>query len=867
MKRFHEVEETCLAGGFLDAGDAASLSKCFLPDEEESMGIVVAGLRRPEMKGLLRLTQQLAVLLNEAYVAQQGALAGLKTECAQCSRIATTSAAHFSNLSLANDAAAMEGGTSDINSSTSGGVTIKGGSAWASLPSADEEDLDGPASSDAPLLTQRIAGFFSSSSSSSSTNSASNRSLPAADSAKRRWELLRQQLQHQMQSVHDRAVDLLDAKLQAHKSVAHCQRAFTRALVRQAAGSGVTRVSLRASLLVDSAMVSLRTHKFLETSDPQDIVAYVRELWAATYLDSNKVLAERQLLLTHAASAPWLSRGQSAWHVKLGVGLALLAWGLSECFNNEDEGRGIWRDPTFAIFMCFGDLLLLFWMWGASMQVWRSAGIDFVKLLDLEGTEVASQLRPEHHVYSSATNLTLIFLGVFIWYNKAARGVLHVPGSSLALAHSLPVLMVLYFAYCFVSPYETRKQWLAFLGQVLAAPFYPVVFRDGYVGDLLTSLVRVLVPLCFSFSYLLFTFVAWLSEDHRWDGADTDMWWKKPLFRLFWVPFLTLFPLWIRLMQCLRRSVETGKRWPHYANALKYTSAIVVIAFGTFQPNLRADMIWRAGFVFATLFQYSWDLTMDWGIIVSARHPGASSYTMCGLALRRVRLLGGLGVYTGIMVSNLLLRFAWTLTLMPVDPSDKSLLGLVLVYLAPLIAAAEIVRRMVWGFLRLEHEQLETLGESGAGVGREASIVAGSSSVSSTSDGMADLLGLGSGSGSGVKKGFPFPGPEAAGFELPSLSSGGSEARGGLLDPDGRYSALPLLQGAETSQQSSGPATFSWWEREYLPLPVSLLELVAQTSGLGAVAAGRAARVRLVEGGLFAAAVLAVVLVAAFGAL
>jgi hypothetical protein len=382
--------------------------------------------------------------------------------------------------------------------------------------------------------------------------------------------------------------------------------------------------------------------------------------------------------------------------------------------------------------------------------------------------------------------------------------------------------------------------------------------------------VRVLVPLCFSFSYLLFTFVAWLSEDHRWDGADTDMWWKKPLFRLFWVPFLTLFPLWIRLMQCLRRSVETGKRWPHYANALKYTSAIVVIAFGTFQPNLRADVIWRAGFVFATLFQYSWDLTMDWGIIVSARHPGASSYTLCGLALRRVRLLGGLGVYTGIMVSNLLLRFAWTLTLMPVDPSDKSLLGLVLVYLAPLIAAAEIVRRMVWGFLRLEHEQLETLGgESGAGVGREASIVAGSSSVSSTSDGMADLLGLGSGSGSGsgVKKGVPFPGPEAAGFELPSLSSGGSEARGGLLDPDGRYSALPLLQGAETSQQSSGPATFSWWEREYLPLPVSLLELVAQTSGLGAVAAGRAARVRLVEGGLFAAAVLAVVLVAAFGAL
>jgi len=621
-------------------------------------------------------------------------------------------------------------------------------------------------------------------------------------------------------------------------------------------------------------MAALRTHKFVDTSDTQEVVIFIRELWASTYLDNHSVLAERRLLLTHASNAPWLSRGQSFWHIKLGVGLALLAWGISECFNNEDEGREIWRDPTFAIFMCFGDLLLLFWMWGLSMQVWRSAGIDFAKLLGLDGTEVAGQRRPEHAVYASATNLTLIFLSVFILFNKAARGVLHVDGS-LRLAHSLPILMVLYFIYCFVSPYEARKPWLGFLGQVLAAPCYPVCFRDGYVGDLLTSLVRVLVPLCFSFAFLVFSLVGWLSGDGATTAAaSTDEWWRHDFFRLFMVPFLTLFPLWIRLMQCLRRSVETGKRWPHMANAAKYTSAIAVISFGTFQPALRGDAIWRSGFVFATLFQYTWDLTMDWGVVVWARSPGASSYAWGGLALRRVRLLGSLSLYVGVMIGNLLLRFAWTLTLLPSDPTDKSLYGLLLAYLAPLIAAAEIARRMVWGFLRLEHEQLEALSGGGGGALAAAAAAASNVSVSSKSGGAAQTE---TGSKSDIAD-LEQDRDDMDEFE-PMALGGGKSAQ--VWDPDGRYSALPLLtlalssnhnsassSGQESAAGKGGPggkSVTTCCEREWVPLPAGLVEYAARWAGLGSEA-GPAAKARLVEGAIFAAAVMVLMLAAAAGA-
>ena len=94
------------------------------------------------------------------------------------------------------------------------------------------------------------------------------------------------------------------------------------------------------------------------------------------------------------------------------------------------------------------------------------------------------------------------------------------------------------------------------------------------------------------------TTAAWLSNDMKAAASRSNVWWQdSPFYRLLLVPFLTLMPLWIRLMQCLRRSVESGQRWPHMANALKYTSAIAVISYGTFRPHLRGNSLWIASFV------------------------------------------------------------------------------------------------------------------------------------------------------------------------------------------------------------------------------------------------------------------------------
>ena len=140
---------------------------------------------------------------------------------------------------------------------------------------------------------------------------------------------------------------------------------------------------------------------------------------------------------------------------------------------------------------------------------------------------------------------------------------------------------------------------------------------------------------------------------------------------------------------------------------------------------LREDPTWVAGLVFATCFQFTWDLTMDWGLFsVNTPQHGLPYSSSSGIAavdcivsssinFRRTRLLGPLWVYGLVVAGNFLLRFAWTLTLLPV-PSDEDaqanpIYASLMLHIGPVLAAAEIMRRMVWGFFRLEWEQVEQL--------------------------------------------------------------------------------------------------------------------------------------------------------------
>jgi hypothetical protein len=186
-----------------------------------------------------------------------------------------------------------------------------------------------------------------------------------------------------------------------------------------------------------------------------------------------------------------------------------------------------------------------------------------------------------------------------------------------------------------------------------------------------------------------------------------------------------MFPLWLRLNQCLRKYLDTGDRMPHLANAFKYTMSQMVTLFGAFHPlyllhygeasahpdgeggivvtNYRYGSMfqyfWFCLFISSSLYSFCWDVYMDWGL-------GRREYSYLG-----PRLMFGKQIYYYLVIcADLVLRFLWVMTLIP--PQSGGFFTLP-VYLSAVQMLLELFRRTIWSFYRLENEHRQRSTGSG----------------------------------------------------------------------------------------------------------------------------------------------------------
>ena len=76
----------------------------------------------------------------------------------------------------------------------------------------------------------------------------------------------------------------------------------------------------------------------------------------------------------------------------------------------------------------------------------------------------------------------------------------------------------------------------------------------------------------------------WFSENEN-NDIDPHQWQHEFWYKNVLIPLVCLFPLWIRFNQCLRRYMDTKKRFPNLANATKYAMSQTVTLFGAFHLN------------------------------------------------------------------------------------------------------------------------------------------------------------------------------------------------------------------------------------------------------------------------------------------
>lgn len=451
--------------------------------------------------------------------------------------------------------------------------------------------------------------------------------------------------------------------------------------------------------------------------------------------------------------------------MRFGCMLSLLTWVMWDCIVDaklRPAEQDLWLQLVLPIYRGFGCLLLLGWCAGISTFVWERYQINYLFLLDaspaantLSGSSSnsSSGLMSYTEIWDDCTNITIVYLANFLLYFKVMRG----DFPSWIPSGYVPVGFVVYitakvlpFSYWagFASSPRNSAVW-AGLAQVPLAPFGKVTFLTGYVGDIWTSMVKVSVDLAYTACFIAsgdWTVEIDVLAAQREAAAAAaaaaaggsgamlgpgkiDTCFNSFFFKRALIPLLSALPLWLRMMQCLRKFLNTRQRWPHLANALKYAFAHSVVLFGvynaaTFSAASSAEgsgsplkVFWILAMVVSTLYTFwsdahctqqtrntsmrqrelsvrgqvlclfltvsrvcdlrsvacavcvrsRWDVFMDWGL-GSWRHAGLREEMM-------FKSLNGTtgsqgqphrGVYYAAMAVDLVMRFAWTLTLIPV---------------------------------------------------------------------------------------------------------------------------------------------------------------------------------------------------------
>lgn len=236
--------------------------------------------------------------------------------------------------------------------------------------------------------------------------------------------------------------------------------------------------------------------------------------------------------------------------------------------------------------------------------------------------------------------------------------------------------------------YAASRRWLQIaLWRILWSGFYPVEFRDFYLGDILCSLTYSLSNL----SYFICLYgIQWRHSLGGGPIPDTTKYCGSRYSRS--MGFLAALPSIWRFLQCLRRYMDTGDLFPHLANMTKYFMGAMYYMFLSLWRIDRNDS-YRALFItFASInstFTSSWDIFMDWSLL----QPGSKNF------LLRDELFYEKPIYYYIaMVIDVIFRFLWVIYV--IFPGQLQQLAIT----SFCLAAAELFRRFVWMFFRMENE-------------------------------------------------------------------------------------------------------------------------------------------------------------------
>lgn len=421
--------------------------------------------------------------------------------------------------------------------------------------------------------------------------------------------------------------------------------------------------------MLNTYMAKIDAAYFSKSDVLDNIITKVEELYTRYFENGNRKIAVTKLRTNEVESTYYLSDYLSG--LFFGISIPLIAYAfylgihltVTHSLANARYLSQIWGGFFLVIFMS--------WLFAINCLVWTKYKVNYKFIFEFNQHDAL-----DYKQYMMLPSLMFAIAGTIAWLSFENYW------PNVFSGYDFPWLFVGIAASILFCPFDilylNARLWLlSTLTTLLLSGFYPVEFRDFFLGDIFCSLT-------YSISNVSMFFCLYAKH---WNNASQCGSAKSRL-----LGFLQCLPSIWRFLQCFRRYADTGDWFPHLANMCKYTaSTLYYMSLSLYRIETVAK--YKALLIFwatvNSLYSIVWDIVMDWSLF-----QFDSKYFL----LRDEITFKKPEIYYSAIIVDIILRFQWIFyALFPKQIQQSAITSFC-------IAIAEIVRRFIWIFFRMENE-------------------------------------------------------------------------------------------------------------------------------------------------------------------
>lgn len=339
--------------------------------------------------------------------------------------------------------------------------------------------------------------------------------------------------------------------------------------------------------------------------------------------------------------------------------------------------------------------LLMLILFQVNCFIWHRTGINYKFIMFGEVKTRSGTQMYNNDFATTGISLKLYYVSFFVLFGCICAGLSFrlqqlSPWSFICMSS----VFILFFMPSNVIPYWNKvvqtRNWLIVTSiRLFFSGFFPVEFGDFFLGDIVCSLTYSIADIA------MFACIYATNEQGLCGSSHSKA-----------MGVLSSIPSYWRLLQCIRRFLDSGDWFPHLINAIKYSFGVgyqaTLCAYRLSPYNEQRRTYFIIASTMNSVLTSIWDLVIDWSLF-------QPSYR--NLFLRDELYLAGKRnwvdgsyetkrkvLYYCAMVWDVLIRFQWIVyAIAPqiIQQSAKT---------SFLLAFTELLRRFIWVIFRIENE-------------------------------------------------------------------------------------------------------------------------------------------------------------------